>query len=118
MHGGARRPISNLFTISHLRKRIVAMALGNAEAEWPEHKDVDIASCGATVLEMEENERMWVQGVNAVPQFKQQQERASVEENSSLLLGAFMRSRALQKGPSACKHPSLVCSWCQCRWVV
>ena len=102
-----------------LHKRIVAMALGNAEMEWPEHKDANIASCGAAVLEMGEEECAWVQGANLALQFKQQQqERAGVEENSSLLQGAFVRSGALQKGPSACKHPSLVHSWHQCRQVV
>ena len=53
-----------------LRKRIAAMALGNADTEQPEHKDIEIASHGATVLVMEENECMWVQGVNVILQFK------------------------------------------------
>ena len=89
------------------------MALGNADTEQPEHKDIEIASHGATVLVMEENECMWVQGVNVIPQFEQQQERAGVEE-----MQAFMCGRALQKGPSACEHPSLACSWHQCWQVV
>ena len=86
------------------------MAIGNADAEWPEHKDVNIASF-ATVLEMEEIEHMWVQGVNVILQFKQWQERASVEENCGLLWSVFACSGVLQKGPSACEHPSLACSW-------
>ena len=95
-----------------LCKRIAVMAIGNANAEWPEHEDVDIASF-ATVLEMEKIKRMWVQGVNVILQFELWWERAGVEENHSLLQSVFMCGRALQKGPSVCEHPSLACSWHQ-----
>ena len=95
------------------------MALGNAEMEQPEQKDVGIASHGATVLEMGEEECAWVQGVNLALQFEQQQqERAGAEECSSPLWGTFACGRAPQTGPSTCMHLSLVCSQCQCQRVV
>ena len=55
--------------MSDLHKRIAAMAIGNADVEWPEHEDVNIASF-ATVLKMEEIEHVWVQGENVISQFE------------------------------------------------